>query len=245
MSHHRPFAPRPRRDALDRLLDTAVTPRVPVDLAARIAREVPRLAQVAPLATDPVGAAGQQAKPAPLPRRRAARGWIMAAGMGALAAGTASIIIGTPTRVAPPDLPQAAPLAASELTAPAVSQPIVSASVVSAPTAREPIRMADAPVIAAPIPSAARLSRTPARAGRQAPLPLVKPLAPGTSAPEALAAMATPAPAGATDAAGVPTLLPRGQMGPVLPQGYGYSGGGGGGIPSGAPVKMSGGPSGS
>lgn len=239
MSHHKPFSPRPRRDALDRLLDTAVAPRVPVDLAARITREVPRLAQVAPLATGPVCPAGQPAKPAPLPRRRAARGWILAAGMGALAAGTASIIIGTPSRVAPPDLPQAAPLAASELTAPVVSQPLVSA-----PTAREAIRMADAPVIAAPIPSAVHLSRTPARAGGQATLPPVKPLVPGTSAPESLAAMAPPAPAGATDAAGAPMMLPRGQMGPVLPQGYGYSGGGGGGIPSGAPVKMSGGPSG-
>jgi hypothetical protein len=249
MSHHRPFSPRPRRDGFDRLLDTATTPRVPADLAARIAREVPRLAQVAPLAGDPIGTAGKSAKlaanpaanPAPPLRRRAARGWVLAAGMGALAAGVASIIIGTPASVSPPSLPPAAPLATHELAPPAVSP-----QAASAPATPAVIRMADAPVMA-PVPApAARIARTPARAAGQGALPPAKPLAPGTSQPEALAAIAPPPPAGATDPAGAPTMLPRGQMGPVLPQGYGYSGGGGsgGGIPSGAPVKMSGGPSG-
>ena len=85
MSHHRPFSPRPRRDALDRLLDTAVTPRAPADLAARIARDVPRLAQVTPLAADPASTTRHPAQPATHLKRRAARGWILAAGMGALA----------------------------------------------------------------------------------------------------------------------------------------------------------------
>jgi len=235
MSHHRPFSPRPRRDALDRLLDTAVTPRAPADLAARIARDVPRLAQVTPLAADPASTTRHPAQPATHLKRRAARGWILAAGMGALAAGTASIIVGTPASVPPQGLPQAVPVAAHGLAAPAGS--LLSASAV--------IRRADAPAMAPAITPAARLARAPVHAGRQSPLPLDKPLTPETAAPEALAAMAPPAPAGSTDAAGVPAPLPRGTMGPVLPQAFGYSGGGGGGaIPSGAPVQMSGGPSG-
>jgi hypothetical protein len=236
MSRYEPNARRPRRDALDRLLDTAATPRPPADLAARIARDVPRLAQVAPLAADPAYAARQQANPAPRVMQGTARGWLLAAGMGAMAAGVASIIIGTPPIAPPAIVPQAAaPLAAAESASP----------VVPAPAAREAVRMPDAPMVAPPPAAAARVrfARMPARAGEQSQMPLTAPLAPGTAPPDALTALAGP-PSSTVELAQPPTALPRGQMGPVLPQGNAYSGGATGGIPTGAPVKMSGGPSG-
>ncbi len=236
MSRHEPFSRRPRRDALDRLLDTAATPRPSADLAARIARDVPRLAQVAPLTADLPGAEDQAAHSSFHVRRRATRGWLLAAGMGALAAGFASILIGSPNSAPTNGAPQAPiPLAATK-----PASPIGPASPV-----REAIRLADAPGAAPPAAPAARLrlARVPERVGAPGPISPTEPLPPHAAPPEAMSALA-PSTASAVDLAGPPSAPPRGQMGPVLPQGHAYSGGATGGIPSGAPVTMSGGPSG-
>ena len=253
MSHHEPLSPMPRRDELDRMLDKAIVPRAPADLAARIARDVPRMAQFAPLPDEFANTAAQLvAQPITRPITRPVarritggtkRGWMLAAGLGAMAASVASLILGTPSGAPLSRQPESVPLAAAS--------PAVSAV---------PERMAQVPMAApspqagpfpqaGPLPQAAllpQLAAAPKRAATSpanlAPMRAAPPAALDSSPPEALAAVALPAPAAAADPSEPPTMTQRGLMGPVLPQGYGYSGGGGVAIPPSAPIKMSGGP---
>ena len=237
MSHHEPLTPMPRRDELDRMLDRAVVPCAPADLAARIARDVPRMAQIAPLPNEVEDAAPQLRK-RHLVKQGGARGWVLAGGLGALAASVAALILGIPSGPTSQSLSESVPLAA---TVPAFS-PVPE---------RAAVRMAQVPMAAplpqaAPLPEAAQLAAAPKRVAMPpanlAPMRDAPPAALASSQPEALAAIAPLAPAAGADSSGPPTMTQRGLMGPVLPQGYGYSGGGGVAIPPSAPIKMSGGP---
>ncbi|MDF8331930.1 hypothetical protein [Novosphingobium cyanobacteriorum] len=244
MSRSVPPSPRVGEDLLDRTLNGVAAPKVPEGLAARIKREVPRMAQLPPLvepgpitpeavATPATGVLPQVRQPGvqpgtPLPRRR----WLAVGtgGIGALAAGFAVIALLGPAQqqaeTAVPVAP-AAPLAA----APATPQGETPGN----PPAAAQARMAAAPAAVRPQGNAApKVEETVAHP---------------TQPPAAELAIATPPKAEQSaekeeaTSANAPAPGYRGQMGPVLPQGYGFTGSmGGPAIPSSAPVQMSGGP---
>lgn len=256
-----PASPEVERAALDRMLDRAPAPAVPAGLVARIVREVPLMAQMparedaaeaalppalVPTLSPALSIVQPAAQPAPygsaaLPKRF--RGWWIAGagGLGALAAGIAAVaMMGSVEQAAPvPDHAASVPLAAAPAAVPAPAQPVAGT---------QP-RPAAAPLLAAaPRVQTAPLAKQPqARAGDQAPAelaPAIEPALPGSNPPEALA-VASPVQPQSDDSDGsgpVPVVGPRGQMGPSLPQGFGYTGGAPGGIPAGSPVRMSGGP---
>ncbi|WP_225008267.1 MULTISPECIES: hypothetical protein [Novosphingobium] len=240
MRRKAPAAPQWRENELDRALDLAVAPRLPEGLAARIKADVTRLPQDAPIAASALQRAPVATR-AQLPSHAAARSprrWVGAgAGLAALAAGLAVFaLVGAPRQ----DDPSAPGADTQDSASALVAAP--TPGVVAAPATQVPARLA----IAGHVAPRATAKADDARADDAgAPLP-----APETSLspePDALAVAMPPAapdgPAAAPDAneaAPVPGV--RGQMGPALPQGFGYTGGAPGSIPSGAPVTMSGGP---
>jgi hypothetical protein len=169
----------PRRNELDRMLDRAAVPCAPADLAARISHDVPRMAQIEPLPYESEDAAPHLVKPH-LVKQGAARGWMLAGGLGALAASVAALTLGSPSGAPSPSLPKNVPLAAS---VPAVS----------AVPERAAVRMAQVPM-AAPLPQAAQLAVAPKRVATPpanlAPMRDTPPAALASSQPEALAAIA-------------------------------------------------------
>ncbi|MCW1383124.1 hypothetical protein OLX02_09840 [Novosphingobium sp. KCTC 2891] len=268
MTRRVPISPERREAALDRALDLAAAPRVPSGLAARIAREAVRLPQLPPEVApapqvEPVPAVPAMNGPAAvavLPSRREPRRWLLGAGAGfaAIAAGIAAVAMvggaNEPAALIAPPAPMAAlpasgpaPAAPAAPFAPAV--PFASAVPQSAgqgsPALSQPTRLAG--------PSA-----TPVTAQRRAaPAATVadNPVVPAAAAPAALAVATPPSSASPSASSSGPVARPddepaapipgaRGQMGPFLPQGYGYTGGVPGTIPQSAPVTMSGGPGG-
>lgn len=240
MRRKAPAAPQWRESELDRALDLATAPRLPEGLSARIKADVTRLpqdAQIAGSASVRVSAAPRAPLRSPI-SARSPRRWVGAgAGLAALAAGLAVFaLVGAPRQDDPSAPGAETPDAASAL----VAAP--APGVVAAPAAQAPARLATAGHAA---PRTAAKADDVKADGASTPLP-----APATSLspePEALAVALPPTvPDGAAaapdadEAAPVPGV--RGQMGPALPQGFGYTGGAPGSIPSGAPVTMSGGP---
>lgn len=227
---------------LDRALDAIPAPVVPAGLAARIARDVPQMAQLPPLADAPAIGTAAPATVAAL-NGQAARhrlpAWLTigTGGFGALAAGLAVLALLGPGAQQQPDTV----VAAVPGTAPA---PMLAAAPM--PTAATP----PAPQGATPAPTRlAAAPRVTTRPGTAAVAePATTPTLPKSTAVPPVSELADampPAPEAdpqSPDAPAAPALGTRGQMGPVLPQGYGYSGGGGPSVPSGAPVRMSGGP---
>lgn len=248
MSRAVPPSPDLLRAQLDARLDSVPAPVMPADLAARIKREVPRMAQLPPLieaapAPPPVAEpADVRAEVIPLAPRRTRR-WMAwsAAGLGAMAAGLAALaVVGTGQQ----------PVTASLQPAGAPATPLASAAPLPAPTeaARPQAQLAQAiPAGAVAKPAAARTAASPTPAAQPSPAAPAE-AAPLATAPTTAMAVATPpkveaGPQEGPEGAVPPSLGTRGQMGPVLPQGYGYTGGTGGpAVPSGAPVRMSGGP---
>ncbi|NML95166.1 hypothetical protein [Novosphingobium olei] len=247
-----PSSPQLAEAGLDRALDLLGTPAVPAGLAARITAEVVRLPQ---LPAEPVAVLRPREALPPLrpsaevtprraPARRVAR-WQIGVGA-ALAASLAAIaLVGLPN-------PQADAGVNADVDVADSSQ------VAAAPIAGAPVTVAPAQQVtlgaAAPVPTARGTNRqaaTPAGTssapGNDAATPET-PLAPlkEPAQPSALASADPAKPvgpvAGPSAEGAAPALGSRGQMGPALPQGYGYTGGAPGSIPSGAPVTMSGGP---
>ena len=251
-----PHSPRANEAALDRALSLLPTPDLPGGLVARIVREVPRGAQLPPLEIAPEPVAALQSEPRAAGALRhgerlvlRSRRWLVggASGLAALAAGVAAVMMvspdddaaAPPAALLAPAAQQAPVLAATMRTNPASSTRPAPGRPAAGASASGPQRLAaatphgvasDTPGIGAglavrPVPSEAPAAENPA------------------ALPEVLAEgpVATVA-AEPEDVTGPPALGARGTMGPTLPQGYGYSGGMG--MPSGAPVTMSGGPGG-
>ncbi len=232
-----PPTPQLRERELDRALDLVDAPRLPEGLAARITANVTRLPQEAPapvVAPRPVAA--RAIAPEPLRSSmmgRASRRWVGAgAGFAALAAGLAVFaLVGAP-RVDDP----AGPVSTVQPSAPALAPVLASAPVPSGPEVAQPAQLAA---------NGQAASRAAVRA-QAAPAAAIVPDAVPAPEPAALAVALPPAAEGpvaapaADDAAPVPGA--RGQMGPAVPQGFGYTGGAPGSLPSSAPVTMSGGP---
>lgn len=255
MTRRVPISPEVERMALDRALNNAPEPAIPGALMARIMREVPLMAQLpardepamavpapslslVPPAVHAASAAVQHLHGAQGPRRF--RGWMVAGagGFGALAAGIAVVaMMGSVQQSQPlPDQADVAPLAAVNMPAAASSAAVPATSGNALPAAR---------LAAVPVPQTRQQSN--AKVVGAAPVelaPAIEPALPGSNPPEALA-VATPVQQQPADSEGETTTVlpgPRGQMGPVLQQGYGYTGGPAGSIPPRAPVRMSGGP---
>lgn len=254
-----PRSPQAREAALDRALEMASVPVAPHGLTARIVQEATRHGQLPPLefAPEPGQVAGSAAAlcvgETVLPPVRAARRapslrWIVggATGFAAMAAGIAAMLVVDPdSATAPP-----AGLAATRAPGGAAASLVASAQNAAVnPGMDKGLHTPDA---AARLASATRDGDARPTVGEPAEstvLPAepvaVPPLEDVRQAeqPEALAAVASPSVApGPEDMAGPPALGGRGTMGPTLQQGYGYAGGMG--LPSGAPVSMSGGPGG-
>lgn len=246
MSRSVPPSPRVGEDLLDRTLDSARAPQVPEGLAARIKREVPRMAQMPPLAEDGAGTPVAVDKPAvaALPPLRGAevrakaasprRRWLAVGtgGIGALAAGLAAIALLGPAQQ------QTDTAVPAKATAPLAATPQPAQGEEALPAGSAPAELAVAP-------SGRSAMREPGKAAPKAEEAVVHPAQP----PAAELAIATPPKAEQSAekeeaaAANAPAPTYRGQMGPVLPQGYGFTGSmGGPAIPSNAPVQMSGGP---
>jgi len=261
MTRRVPISPEVERAALERALDSVADPAIPASLMARIMREVPLMAQLpaheepaiaartpalaivpparhaAPSAARPVQHSSGARGPALALKRRA--GWRIAGagGFGVLAAGIVAVaMMGTGNQAAlSPATPDAAPVVAAGV--PSGLPPVVAATAARGQrlaTARHPV---------------AHQPRQPVGAKGAEPdpaelAPSIESALPDSSPPQALA-VAVPLQPEPSDADGeglAPNVGPRGQMGPVLQQGYGYTGGTAGGIPPGAPVRMSGGP---
>ena len=234
-----PPTPQLRERELDRTLDLVDAPRLPEGLAARITANVTRLPQDAPASAPIVGPRPVAARAiAPEPVRssmmgRASRRWVGAgAGFAALAAGLAVFaLVGAP-RVDDP----AAPVPTMPPAAPALAADLASAPAPSGPAVAQPAQLAAngqaAPRAAVHVPAAPAAAIVTDAAPVPEPAALAVALPPAVEGP-----IAAPA---ADDAAPMPGA--RGQMGPAVPQGFGYTGGAPGSLPSSAPVTMSGGP---
>lgn len=244
MSRRAPPSPDLAENRLDAALATLVPPALPAGLAARIVRDVPGLPQLAPLADDPAAGAArapQSATVVALARRR--RTWLLA-GIGtgagaAIAAGIAAVaMVGNAPDVLPGAPQQPVPAMA------AAPVPGAAAAVAPDPRGADAAQLAAA---GAPAVASHRAARKSAAGVLAAPADVAMEIAPDQ--PVALAE-AAPVEAPAADGEAVPATAgpapapgPRGQMGPVLPQGMGYTGGVPGvAIPPSAPVQMSGGP---
>lgn len=225
-------------------------PAVPEGLAARIVAQATRLPQDAPTAPveqrpamRPVVRAPVQVVPLRTPLlARMQRRWVGAgAGFAALAAGLAVFaLVGAPRQ----DDPMAhAADAGQDAAAALAAMPAASLAGEAAPGPASTVAPAGQLAASArALPHAATRTQGAASAA-----PASAPETPLTPEPDALAVALPPSVAegpvaapDADDAAPVPGA--RGQMGPAVPQGFGYTGGAPGSIPSNAPVTMSGGP---
>lgn len=252
MKRQPPSSPQLAEAELDRALDLLTAPRVPAGLAARIASHAVGLPQDIALTSSPrVRSAEvrvQRRTTLVAPVRRKRPGWQLGAGLGTIAAGLGVVaLIGLPqsrntvavegqvaaaairSDASPRNQGVALPAAAPVAVAVAESR--------SAPTAA--VAVAEGRKAGVPTPGVTLADKV------EAPLaPLEEPPSSAALAVAEAAAVDPAKPVAPGAGASAPVPGPRGQMGPVAPQGFGYTGGAIGGIPSGAPVTMSGGPGG-
>jgi len=251
MTRATPISPQVGEALLDRVLDQAPAPVTPVALAERIKRDVPRIPQFAPI--DDLGEQGKSTEsgvetqggmhsafatvrtgPAHRIKRRA----IAIGVFGTLAASVVLVFM-------PRQDMQHGEVA---VTLPEVQKTFISAA---APTpASTDTRTAPPPQNFASSSKggqARSIADTGERPVEQS-IPTVPLATPAVPDETVLAAGDAQKAAGGTDDAAKGSSAPvepvlRGRMGPVLPQGYGYTGGmSAPAIPAGSPVKMSGGP---
>ncbi|WP_225205464.1 hypothetical protein [Novosphingobium huizhouense] len=257
MKRSPPSNPALAESGLDRALDLLVAPQVPAGLAARIAHEavrrpqVPGAAPAAPLAAQ-ASLLSTSLPPAPLaatlpgrspPAAANALRWRAGAGVAALAAGLALVVL-----VGLPRGEQDAATAPIAAIAGEVRSPAPAGADTAAPLAPvasgQPVALAAAAAQGTPAGSAAAARTVRGAATRDAAGPSAA-AEPDTGDAPALAAAVPPGPSAAVAAPSAEDAAPvgpRGPMGPSLPQGFGYTGGIAGGLPAGAPVTMSGGP---
>lgn len=242
---------------VERALAALPRPDVPDQLIARIVRDVPRLPQH-PATPAAVGVQDHGLAHVADVQRPGRRHWLAWGGgsMAGIAAGVAALMLSGPYDVPdaldggaaparPPQMQQS--VADSAFTAPRISPsdasrlaqtgPVghIAAARGLVPTHRA-IVAAVAPAAVTPVavtPAATAAPMAPAPGAMSSPAPLPADLAQGDGSP--FGPLASP-----EDAAPA-----RGPMGPFLPQGFGFTGGGAAGgpsIPAGSPVTMSGGP---